>query len=86
MLPAANADLNIYALPVGQGDCTVIQCPTQFGGEITIVDIGSKKKTGFTLDELMQYQYRQRIECLLLSHRDEDHVNYVKELFSKLSE
>ena len=87
MLPTANADLNIYALPVGQGDCTVIQCPTQFGGEITIVDIGSKKsKTGFTSDKLMHYLYGQRIEYLFLTHQDKDHINYVQELFSKLSE
>ena len=26
-LPPADDNLNIYALPVGQGDCTVIQCP-----------------------------------------------------------
>ena len=26
-LPAPNGKLNIYALPIGQGDCTIIQCP-----------------------------------------------------------
>jgi len=26
-LPPPNGKLNIYALPIGQGDCTVIQCP-----------------------------------------------------------
>lgn len=26
-LPAPNSKLNIYALPIGQGDCTIIQCP-----------------------------------------------------------
>ena len=26
-LPAPDSNLNIYALPIGQGDCTIIQCP-----------------------------------------------------------
>ena len=26
-LPAPNGELNIYTLPIGQGDCTIIQCP-----------------------------------------------------------
>ena len=26
-LPVPNSKLNIYALPIGQGDCTIIQCP-----------------------------------------------------------
>ena len=26
-LPTPDGNLNIYALPIGQGDCTIIQCP-----------------------------------------------------------
>ena len=47
-LPPADDNLNIYALPVGQGDCTVIQCPktsTVNGkGVVTIIDAGTKKE------------------------------------------
>ena len=39
----ANSDLNIYALPVGQGDSTVIQCPIQYERYVTVVDSGSCK-------------------------------------------
>ena len=46
-LPQADDNLNIYALPVGQGDCTVIQCPrTGTGngkGVVTIIDAGTKR-------------------------------------------
>ena len=28
-LPAPDSNLNVYALPVGQGDCTIIQCPAR---------------------------------------------------------
>ena len=88
MLPTANADLNIYALPVGQGDCTVIQWSnTIWRGNNHSGILGSKKsKTGFTSDKLMHYLYGQRIEYLFLTHQDKDHINYVQELFSKLSE
>ena len=37
-MPAANGKLNMYILPVGQGDAHVIQCPK---GEISIIDMGS---------------------------------------------
>ena len=37
-MPAADGNLIMYILPVGQGDAHVIQCPN---GEISIVDMGS---------------------------------------------
>ena len=33
--------LHVFALPVGQGDATVIKCPDDNGGELTIIDMGS---------------------------------------------
>ena len=46
ILPA-NSDVNVYALPVSQGDSTVIQCPIQYGGNITVVDSGSCKSINY---------------------------------------
>uniref|UniRef100_A0A1X7UZP6 Metallo-beta-lactamase domain-containing protein n=1 Tax=Amphimedon queenslandica TaxID=400682 RepID=A0A1X7UZP6_AMPQE len=47
-IPDADDKLHIYALPVGQGDCTVIQCPKATGGPkkgiVTIIDAGSSTK------------------------------------------
>ena len=43
-IPDADNQLHIYALPVGQGDCTVIQCPKANGGPtkgVVTIDIGS---------------------------------------------
>ena len=37
-LKESNDLLNVYALPVGQGDCTIIQCPN---GNLVVVDCGS---------------------------------------------
>ena len=45
-LLTANSDLKILSLTaVGQGDSTVIQCPSQYGGHVTVVDSGSCKST-----------------------------------------
>ena len=83
-LPPADDNLNIYALPVGQGDCTVIQCPIADGGKITIIDAGSTKETGFTQDRLIRFlRLRQRgansvtIKSIFLTHPDQDHINYI---------
>ena len=55
----ANGDgqLHIYALPVGQGDGTVIQCPN---GDITIVDLGSStRKQSYNPPELIKKIIKQ---------------------------
>ena len=83
-LPAANANLNIFALPVGQGDCTVVQCPARTGGHITIVDIGSTKVTGFDKTAVIDYLSGQVIDYLFLTHSHKDHINYVEGLFDDL--
>ena len=44
LLPAANENLRVFALPMGHGDGTIIQCPINAsgnGGEISIFDLGS---------------------------------------------
>ena len=46
-LTPADENLNIMALPVGQGDATIIQCPAQYGGKLTVVDMSSSKYKGF---------------------------------------
>ena len=44
-LRPADGNLNIFNLPVGQGDAQVVQCPS---GEITLVDLGSNQWPGDT--------------------------------------
>ena len=38
IMPNPDSYLHIYALPVGDGDATLIQCP---GGELIIIDLGT---------------------------------------------
>ena len=78
-LPDADDNLNIYALPVGQGDCTVIQCPIADGGKITIIDAGSSRVTGFTRAHLVNFLRLDQvtIQSIFLTHPDLDHINYI---------
>ena len=78
-LPPADDKLNIYALPVGQGDCTVIQCPRADGDRITIIDAGSSKVTGFTREDLVDFLRLDEvtIQSIFLTHPDLDHIKYI---------
>ena len=80
----ADDNLNIYALPVGQGDCTVIQCPRRDGNKISIIDAGSSKGTGFTRHHLVNFLRLREvtIQSILLTHPDMDHINYIDDILN----
>lgn len=79
-LPSADDNLNIYALPVGQGDCTVIQCPktsTVNGkGVITIIDAGSNNNR-FKDEAFHNYFKGANIKYVILTHPHTDHFNLI---------
>lgn len=91
-LPAPNENVNVFALPVGQGDATVVQCPGEvhmdtnvvYGGELTIVDIGSSKHQGYMgRDEISQWLYKTytpNVTNIFLSYPNRDHFNYLGSL------
>ena len=78
-LPSADDNLNIYALPVGQGDCTVIQCPktnkANGKGVVTIIDAGSKNnRFGKAFHN---YLKGATIKYIILTHPHDDHYNLI---------
>ena len=81
-IPQPDGLLHIYALPVGQGDSHVIQCPS---GELTIVDLGSSDDiaAGFwNVPELINFftgQYN-RIRNVVLSHNHYDHYVFLPDV------
>ena len=79
-IPPPDDQLHIYALPVGQGDCTVVQCPRADNGMISIIDMGSSKSTGFGKDDVLHYLSGQEIKLILLTHSDSDHIKFVDPL------
>nr|BEK71559.1 hexaxilin-1 [Vazella pourtalesii] len=85
--PKSDGNLHIYAIPVGNGDATIIQCP---GGDIIISDLGREKQssgTGWTASMVRRYLDDQlgNVKALIVSNPTEDHYNYVAEVFNTTS-
>jgi beta-lactamase superfamily II metal-dependent hydrolase len=78
-IPAPDGLLHVYALPVGQGDSHVVQCPS---GTLTIVDLGSSEDdtAGFwhiaELTAFFQGQYNL-IRNIILTHNHYDHYSFI---------
>ena len=88
-LPPADDNLNIYALPVGQGDSTVIQCPrTGTGngkGVVTIIDAGTRKKV-FKDKAFTDYLKGATIKYVILTHPHTDHYNLIDSILHEHTE
>ena len=84
-IPDADNQLHIYALPVGQGDCTVIQCPKANGdpvkGTVSIIDAGSSTKDlGINGQDIAGYLAGTQLQYVFLTHADADHLNYMDDI------
>lgn len=72
------ADLEIHAIDVGQGDSTVILCPN---GNRILVDVGSKGGKNNSQKAAIREQIRDllggRVDVLVVTHPDGDHYNMI---------
>lgn len=97
-LPPPDNKLNVYALPVGQGDCTIIQCPANLYQRIgdkrrritptlTVVDMGATRRLGQYMREADVSDFLgeqvKYIEVVTISHNDADHHNYIPTVLPK---
>ena len=82
----ADDDLHIYALPVGQGDATIIRCPPKDDKrELVIIDIGSSSVQTNIGKGFMQIKdvnnfienMGNHVEKVFLTHPDQDHYNLI---------
>lgn len=86
VLEGATDDLHILALPVGQGDATIIQCPVQYGGKLTIVDMGSSKYRNFMKKKhISSYLNGHEIEMIFITHPHRDHANFIDSALNSLT-
>lgn len=72
----------ITCLDVGQGDCLVIE----YKDMVCIVDAGSSSKSDigtYTLLPFLKHQGIRKVDYLLLSHSDADHINGVEALLEQ---
>lgn len=67
--------LKIIYVGVGQGDCSIIRAPD---GTVVMIDGGSssEKEIGkYTIEKVLKYYGMGRVDYMILSHMDSDHVN-----------
>lgn len=78
-IPAPTASLQVFALPVGQGDCSVIQCPN---GNIIVFDCISNGGFGMSPDRIENWLGTSinRVVAILISHPNTDHFNYLPDI------
>jgi beta-lactamase superfamily II metal-dependent hydrolase len=78
--------INYYYM--GQGDCILIVCPD---GRLVMIDCGSAKGLGTNEDLLLKVctdvreltsKNHNKIDILILTHRDKDHYNQIVQIFS----
>ena len=76
VLPPPSGNLEIYALPVGQGDCTIIQCPN---GNLVVNDCGSSGGNRVTPQQIQAFLGNRigDVVAIFITHPDRDHFNYL---------
>ena len=79
--------LQVYALPVGQGDCTIIQCPKP-SGKIIVFDCGSSgfgHGYGLNAQQVAEFLGDQfnKVTAIFITHPDEDHYSYLDQIWNK---
>ena len=89
-IPPPDDSLHIYALPVGQGDCTVIQCPQGNGGPtkgvVTIIDAGSSNSKGIDGQRVAEFLAGTQLNFAVITHSDKDHQSYMNTILKHYGE
>lgn len=76
----ASDDLTIHFFDVGKGDCILIQQ----GGHNVMIDTGYEETIDNVLPELKKRFGVERLDYLLMSHFDKDHVGGAERLISSI--
>jgi len=80
MAQPSNTYVQVYALPVGQGDCTIIQCPST--GDIIVFDCGSNGANRITPSYVQAFLGNNvnKVRYILTTHANQDHYNYLYQI------
>ena len=77
------AELVLHFVEIGQGDCTLIECPN---GGFILVDAGSTAQGGrAAVRDYVRNQLDQaspRIDTVGVTHPDADHYNYLPDVLT----
>lgn len=78
---AANPDkMQVHFIDVGQGDSTLITC----GGHAMLIDAGDDSK-GTSIQNYLQKQEIEKLDYLVLTHPDSDHIGGAPVIITKFS-
>ena len=79
-MPKPTRNLRVFVMPVGQGDCTLIQCPN---GNIIIFDCGSRGGNRLEAYQIKSWLGDQidRVSHIFISHSDIDHHIFLPDIF-----
>ena len=79
LLPPPSGNLELYALPVGQGDCTFIQCPN---GKLVVFDCGSSGGNRLSAAQIQAFLGTRigDVVTIFISHPNQDHFNYLPDI------
>merc|ERR1712126_758963 len=93
-----NDEIEIYTIPVGQGDGTIIKCPGE-EGKITILDMGnSRNKRNFLqrgidskilikfLNAIAGDNWESKVDNIFLTHPDRDHISFFEDIRKEIDE
>nr|BDO47355.1 Hexaxilin-2 [Euplectella curvistellata] len=81
IMPYPDSYLHIYALPVGDGDATLIQCP---GGELIVIDMGtSSTGAGWSSYQVKTWMGNNvdLVSTIIVTKGSADHYNYIPSVF-----
>ncbi len=72
------ADMEVHFIDVGQGDATLIKC----GDQAMLIDAGDGSK-GTAVQNYLQKQGVKKLEYLILTHPDSDHIGAAPVIITK---
>ena len=71
--------LEVHAIPIGQGDCTVIYCPN--GNDALLFDCGSSQANMFSAEYIQGFFKDIKSITVLISHGHSDHYKLIPDIF-----
>ena len=78
-LDYSNNILSVYYLDIGQGDSSLVITPDSID---IMIDAGPNKEVVYELSKVLSHENR-KIELLVLTHNDYDHIGGVIELLER---
>ena len=82
-MPKSTGKLQVYSLPLGEGDATVVRCPS---GEVIVINMGQSTKIikGWNVGMVQAYMRNtvDSVTTIVVSHPGKAHYNFIPDVFT----